>query len=207
MPDKRISAEPPIFRQLRFFLKRIGEQVFRESAISMYIRGTKIPHKMIRNVTPQDTAAITKIYNEYIAHTVISFETEPLSEAEMQQRIDRISTAFPYLVYEVDGEVSGYCYAHEWKERAAYRHTLETTVYLSPRHTGKGIGRALMQRLIAECRGRGCHALIACITANNEASKSLHAKLGFVQVSHFKSVGYKFGQWLDVVDYELLLTS
>ena len=63
-----------------------------------------------------------------------------------------------------------------------------------------------MQRLIAECRGRGCHALIACITANNEASKSLHAKLGFVQVSHFKGVGLKFGQWLDVVDYELLLT-
>ncbi len=161
---------------------------------------------MIRRVTPQDTAAITGIYNEYIAHTVISFETEPLSETEMQRRIGQISAAFPYFVYEIDDEVAGYCYAHEWKERAAYRHTLETTVYLSPRHTGKGIGLALMQRLIDECRNRGYHALIACITGNNEASKALHAKLGFTQVSHFKAVGYKLGQWLDVVDYELLLT-
>ena len=156
----------------------------------MYIRGTKIPHKMIRNVTPQDTAAITKIYNEYIAHTVISFETEPLSEAEMQQRIDRISTAFPYLVYEVDGEVAGYCYAHEWKERAAYRHTLETTVYLSPRHTGKGIGRALMQRLIAECRGRGCHALIACITAEFTKQRSMSFESLICSASSFQSVSY-----------------
>lgn len=160
---------------------------------------------MIRNVTLQDTGAIARIYNEYINHSVISFETEPLSEEDMRSRIAQISARYPYFVYESDGEIAGYCYAHEWKERAAYCHTLETTVYLSPRHTGKGIGSRLMQRLIDECRNRGYRALIACITEGNEPSKSLHTKLGFKQVSHFEKVGSKFGQWLDVVDYELLL--
>ena len=72
----------------------------------------------------------------------------------------------------------GYCYAHAWKEKAAYKYTLETTVYLSPRYKGKGIGRQLMERLIEECRAGGYHALIACITEGNEASCSLHEKAG-----------------------------
>lgn len=102
--------------------------------------------------------------------------------------------------------IAGYCYAHAWKERAAYRHTLETTVYLASEYQGKGIGKQLMQTLINECRHRGYHALIACITEGNEASNSLHQKLGFKQVSHFEKVGLKFDRWLDVFDYELILT-
>ena len=102
-------------------------------------------------------------------------------------------------------EVVGYCYAHAWKEKAAYKYTLETTVYLSPGYKGKGIGRQLMERLIEECRVGGYHALIACITEGNEASCSLHEKLGFRKVSHFEKVGLKFGRWLDVVDYELII--
>ena len=112
----------------------------------------------------------------------------------------------PYLVYETDCIVVGYCYAHAWKERAAYRYTAETTVYLSPAYTGRGIGTLLMQKLIEECRNKNYRALIACITDDNIASKSLHIGLGFKQVSHFKKVGLKFDRWLDVVDYELLLT-
>lgn len=95
------------------------------------------------------------------------------------ERITQISANFPYFVYEIDNEVVGYCYAHLWKERAAYRYTLETTVYLSTKHIGKGIGRLLMQRLIEKCRESGYHALIACITKGNETSYALHAKLGF----------------------------
>ena len=113
--------------------------------------------------------------------------------------------AFPYFVYEEDKEITGYCYAHTWKERSAYRYTLETTVYLSPGHTGKGIGMLLMQRLIEACRENGYRALIACITEGNEASNILHERLGFKQVSHFTKVGLKFDRWLDVADYELLL--
>ena len=142
---------------------------------------------MIRTVKFQDARAIANIYNEYIKNSVISFETEPLSLQEMQSRIVEISAHFPYYVYEQqDGEILGYCYAHLWKERDAYKHTL-------------------MQRLIGECCRQGYHALIACITEGNEASILMHSKLGFKQVSHFEKVGFKFGRWLGVVDYELLL--
>ena len=161
---------------------------------------------MIRTVKFQDARAIANIYDEYIKHSVISFETEPLSLQEMQSRIVEISAHYPYYVYEQqDGEILGYCYAHVWKERDAYKHTLETTVYLSPEHKGEGIGTSLMQRLIGECCRQGYHALIACITEGNEASILMHSKLGFKQVSHFEKVGFKFGRWLGVVDYELLL--
>ena len=160
---------------------------------------------MIREATPRDARAIVEIYNEYIERGVETFETEPLSEEEMRARVVAIAADYPYLVYEERGEVIGYCYAHAWKERAAYRYTLETTVYLAPRHRGRGIGRTLMERLIEACRARGYKALIACVTAENEASVALHARLGFRKVSHFERVGMKFGRWLDVVDYEMLL--
>ncbi|HJG88988.1 GNAT family N-acetyltransferase [Barnesiella viscericola] len=160
----------------------------------------------IREVTQHDAAAIAAIYNDYILHSTISFETEPLTVEAMRDRIAHIAADYPYFVAEEEGVVTGYCYAHPWKERAAYGHTLETTVYLSPQSQSRGLGKQLMQRLIGECRRRDYRALIACITGNNEISRAFHARLGFIQVSLFKEVGYKFGQWLDVVDYELLLT-
>ena len=122
---------------------------------------------MIRQVELQDAKAITNIYNEYVLHSVATFDTEPVQEEEMRARIAEISSRFPYFVYEEDKEITGYCYAHTWKERSAYRYTLETTVYLSPGHTGKGIGMLLMQRLIEACRENGYRALIACITEGN----------------------------------------
>lgn len=160
---------------------------------------------MIRRVKLQDAKAITTIYNEYVENSVATFDTEPLREEDMRSRIAEIAARFPYFVYEEDGWVVGYCYAHLWKERAAYKHTLETTVYLAPGYLGRGIGKLLMQRLIEECRREGYHALVACITEGNAVSDSLHLGLGFKQVSHFEKVGLKFGRWLDVVDYELLL--
>lgn len=151
---------------------------------------------MIRAVTLQDTSAITAIYNEYIAHSTSTFDIEPVSEEEMQKRISEISARYPYFVYETDGEIVGYCYAHPWKEREAYNRTLETTVYLSPAHTGKGLGRLLTQRLIDECRRRGIHVLIACITSENTASCAFHEALGFRKASSFEEVGMKFGRGL-----------
>ena len=119
---------------------------------------------MIREVRPEDTGSITAIYNEYVAHSVITFETEPVREEEMRSRITGIVSHFPYFVYETEGKIAGYCYAHAWKERAAYRYTAETTVYLSPAYTGRGIGTLLMQKLIEESRNKNYRALIACIS-------------------------------------------
>lgn len=160
---------------------------------------------MIRPVTLSDAERITEIYNHYIAETTISFETEPLTVAQMADRINDISAHWPYFVYEHNGNVLGYCYAHPWKERAAYSATPETTIYLDKDATRRGIGRLLMQHLIEACRTKGFHALIACITADNAPSIALHKDLGFSQVSLFKEVGRKFDRLLDVVDMELIL--
>lgn len=160
---------------------------------------------MIREVRPDDAAQIAGIYNRYILETTISFETQPLSAEDMRKRIEEISSYFPYLVAENNGKLIGYCYAHLWKERAAYCKTLETTIYLASEAKGKGLGTRLMDRLIDECRNRGYHVLIACITAENEESCRFHERLGFKKVSHFEQAGQKFGRWLDVADYELIL--
>ena len=160
---------------------------------------------MIRNAQPADALSIVSIYNYYIEQTTVSFETVPVSTEEMRDRIVSISEKYPYLVYEEGGKVVGYCYASSWKKREAYRHTVESTVYIDAAFQGKGIGRALMSRLIDELKARSFHTIIACITIPNPPSIKLHEKLGFEQVSVFKEVGYKFEQWLDVGDWELIV--
>ena len=161
---------------------------------------------VIRPVAAADARAIAVIYNHYVAATTVSFETGPVTAEEMARRVAEISVAYPYFVCEVGGEVAGWCCAHPWKERAAYAHTWETTVYLAPEACGRGAGAALMARLVEACRADGgCHALVACITGENAASIAFHTRLGFRRVSLFREVGRKMGRWLDVADYELLL--
>ena len=159
----------------------------------------------IREVRPDDAPAIAHIYNRYVLETTVSFEFEPLSVEEMRQRIEDIASTHPYFVYESDGNVCGYCCAHQWRERKGYRHTMETTLYVADGYHHKGIGSLLLARLIEACRAKGYRALIACITGENETSIAIHSKFGFKQVSLFRQVGRKFGRWLDVVDMELLL--
>ena len=159
----------------------------------------------MRKVERMDAAAITAIYNHYVLHSVATFDTDPVSESAMWEKVSQIAAKYPCWVEEEAGEVIGYCYAHPWKEKAAYQTTLETTIYLSPEYTGKSIGRRMMEHLIADCRERGFHALVACITADNVGSCHLHEQLGFRKASHFEQVGQKFHRWLDVVDYELML--
>lgn len=161
---------------------------------------------MIRKVRKEDAKQIAAIYNEYVLNGTQSFETEPLSDEDILDRMAAISSRFPYYVYEENSRIAGFCYAHLWKERAAYGKTLETTVYLSPEYKRRGIGTKLMEHLIEACRKQGYKALIACITGENEESQLMHEKLGFRQVSRFEKVGIKFGTELDVVDYELLLS-
>ena len=159
-----------------------------------------------RKIEEHDIPQITELYNWYIVNGVESFETEPLTVDEMRRRVEEISARFPYYVaVDEEGRVEGYCYAHPWKERAAYSNTLETTIYLDPHAKRRGTGTALMNLLVNDCRRLGFKALIACITGCNEASIAFHAKLGFERASLFRSVGYKHGRWLDVVDMELML--
>ncbi len=162
---------------------------------------------VMRDARQEDMSVLTRIYNKYVTETTVSFETEPLTVEEMDNRRHAIVRQhYPYFVVEQDGEVVGYACAHPWKERAAYCHTLETTVYVADSHRHQGIGPMLVERLIAECRQTDARALIACITAENEDSLHLHERMGFRRVSLFREVGRKFGRWLDVIDMELLLS-
>jgi len=162
---------------------------------------------MIRKVKPEDVQDIALIYNYYIEKSTITFETDPVSVEEMSERIAAISEKYPYLVYEdvESGKVAGYCYVSSWKKKAAYNKTVESTIYIDKAFQGKGIGRALMNKLINELKEKSFHAIIACITIPNPTSVKLHENLGFMQVSDFREVGYKFGKWLDVGDWELIL--
>ena len=128
--------------------------------------------KMIREIQASDFEAISEIYNEYILHSTATFEVEPVTAEEMERRMGEIPLRCPYFVWtDEDGRVQGYAYAHLWQERAAYARTWETTVYVRRGCAGRGIGSALMRRLIEECRRAGCHALVACITAENADSR------------------------------------
>ena len=160
---------------------------------------------MIRKAKPEDAHDIALIYNYYIENSTITFETNPVSHEEMACRIADISEKYPYFVYEESGKVVGYCYVSSWKKKAAYSKTVESTVYIDKNFQGKGIGRALMNKLINDLKEKSFHAVIACITTPNPISVKLHEDLGFRKVSEFHEVGYKFGKWLDVGDWELLL--
>ena len=135
---------------------------------------------MIRPIRIEDAAAVAAIYNHYIEHSTATFDTEPLSDRQMLSRLEAIVGRRPgYVSLSEAGEFQGYAYAHPWKEKAAYRYTLETTIYLAPRFVGQGIGRALLSHLVEGCRREGYRSLIACITQGNVASEVLHRKMGF----------------------------
>ncbi len=161
----------------------------------------------IRRIDPQqDAPAIAGIYSPFVLSTDITFEVVPHTVGEMARRLTAYTSVVPGFVMEDDdGTVAAYCYAHPWKSFPAYSTTLETTIYVAPSYARRGIGRALMERLIDCCRQAGAVSLIACITEGNRASTELHEALGFTRVSHFRSVGRKAGRLLDVVDYQLLL--
>ena len=161
----------------------------------------------IREATPTDGAGLASIYNPYIRDTVITFEEEEVSAADMAARVAEVRGAgFPWLVAEAsDGSLDGYAYATTWRTRASYRYSVEVTVYIRPRAHRRGVATALYRPLFARLQNLGFHALIAGISLPNEASVALHEKLGMRKVAHFPDVGWKLGRWVDVGYWQLLL--
>ena len=155
----------------------------------------------IRPVAPADAAAITRIYGHAVRHGTASFELDPPDEVEMTRRMRALLEGdFPYLVAEIEGEVAGYAYAGLYRTRPAYRFTLEDSIYLDPAIQGCGIGRALIECLLAESEVRGYRQMIAVIGDSAQAASiALHRAAGFHYVGNIQNVGYKFGRWLDSV--------
>lgn len=160
----------------------------------------------LRDTTPSDADAIALIYNHFITNTAISFEEEPVSATTVRQRIGEVQDAgLPWLVAILDGRVAGYAYATKWRVRAAYRFSVESSVYLSGDCAGKGVGTALYTQLIERLRQAGAHLAIGGIALPNAASVALHEKMGFEKVAHFSEVGRKFDRWIDVGYWQLTL--
>jgi phosphinothricin acetyltransferase len=153
----------------------------------------------LRAATAADAAGIAAIYNHYIEQTVVTFEEAPVSAAEIAGRIESVrSLSLPWLVAEEVGRIVGYAYATKWKDRSAYRFSAESTVYLAPGDTGRGLGSSLYAQLFPMLEARGVHAVMGGITLPNQASVALHEKFGMRKVAHFEAVGFKFDRWLDV---------
>lgn len=160
---------------------------------------------MIRRANLKDAPVLAEIYNWYIANSCCTFEEEQLADEEMQARIASAEEDRPWLVLEEDGVVLGYAYASLWKTRAAYNRSREVTVYLHQEATGNGRGRLLYQHLIDELRNKPIQCLIAGIALPNASSVALHENLGFTKVGEFSEVGYKFGEFVDVGYWQLIL--
>lgn len=156
---------------------------------------------LIRPAEAWDIPAITDIYAHHVLHGTGTFETEPPSLVQMQARFDHLkSKSLPYLVATVGGQVVGYAYAGPFRERAAYRYTVEDSVYLHPEFLGRRIGRMLLERLIADCRCGGFKQMLALIgDSENRRSIRLHEALGFAQAGVLRATGFKHQRWLDVV--------
>ena len=160
----------------------------------------------IRSVTPADAAAIAEIYNHYVNQTIITFEEKPVSLSEVNIRIqDVLSLALPWFIAALDNEIVGYAYASKWKERTAYRFSVEVTVYVRPDHLRHGIGFQLYNELLPALKAKGVHAAMGGIALPNKSSARLHEKFGFEKVAHFKEVGFKFDRWIDVGYWECIL--
>jgi phosphinothricin acetyltransferase len=155
----------------------------------------------IRPATPTDVAALQAIYAHHVLHGLASFELVPPAVDEMHSRFDGISSAgFPYLVAVEAGTVLGYAHASAYRTRPGYRFTVEDSVYIDPRHVGRGFGRRLLTRLIGECERRGHRQMLAVIGDwANTPSIELHRACGFNVTGKLQSVGFKFGRWVDSV--------
>jgi L-amino acid N-acyltransferase len=163
---------------------------------------------IIRAAARTDLSGILAIYNDAVLHTTASYDYEPSTleariawyESHMQQRL-------PIFVAEDGDSIVGWSALYPFHSRIGYRYTVENSVYVAADRRRQGIGRALVVPLIACARQLGMHALIAGIDAENIASLRLHAGLGFVQVAHYREIGYKFDRWLDLICMELLLNT
>jgi len=155
----------------------------------------------IRAANPADIPAITRIYDHAVRHGTASFEIAPPDEAEMARRYrSLLDGGYPYFLAELNGAVAGYAYAGPYRARPAYRWTVEDSIYIDPSAYRRGIGRALLDRLIAESTGRGFRQMIAVIGDSAQtASIELHRTAGFRLVGSIENVGFKFGRWIDSV--------
>jgi phosphinothricin acetyltransferase len=157
----------------------------------------------VRRATAADAAACVDIYRPYVLDTAITFETDVPTVQEMANRIVEALAMHEWLVLEADGNITGYAYAHQFNSRAAYRWSVETSVYLGQDGRRAGGGRMLYAELLRRLAERGFRRAFAGIAQPNEASNALHEVLGFAAAGYYRRVGWKLGAWHDVQWWQL----
>jgi len=155
----------------------------------------------VRPLAAHDLPAVQAIYGHHVLHGLASFEEEPPSLEEMHARWKKVrESGLPYLAAELDGAVVGYSYAGPYRPRAAYRYTVENSVYVRDGLAGRGVGQALLVELIARCEAGPWRQMLAVIgNRANQASIALHRRCGFRMIGVLEAVGRKHGQWVDTV--------
>ena len=167
---------------------------------------------IIRNATMQDAAKLLEIYGPYVKNTAISFEYEVPGVEEFQKRIEKTIQKYPYLIAEEEQQILGYAYAGAFYGRAAYDWSVETTIYLAPNATKKGVGRLLYETLEARLKELGIINLYACIAYPDVEDEYLdknsalfHEHMGYTKVGEFHKCGYKFGRWYSMIWMEKII--
>ena len=159
----------------------------------------------IRTVQPDDVVEITAIYNTYIVDSIITFETEKVTATDILQRIQKVTQLYDWLVLIENGMLVGYAYYTSFRERKAYEHTVESTIYLKSGSSGKGMGSDLYTALLERIKNRGFREVMGVIALPNPESTRFHEKLGFKNMGVLKNVGFKFDTYLDVAFYQKTL--
>jgi L-amino acid N-acyltransferase YncA len=162
------------------------------------------PQPVVRPAVPADAEAVAEIFAHYVVTSVATFEEVPPTVADWRRRLGELSRQqLPFLVaqgVQDAGTVCGYAYASPWRPKPAYRYTVEDTVYISPGHTGRGVGSALLAGLLAGCAEAGARQVIAVIAdTGSDASAALHRRFGFAEAGRLSEVGRKHGRWIDTV--------
>jgi phosphinothricin acetyltransferase len=156
----------------------------------------------LRDATLTDLPDVREIYNHYVLNSTVTFDESPMTLAALRKKFEKVqSKKMPFIVAENPaGQLLGYAYVYPWKEKAAYRFTVENSIYLGPASTGKGLGKALMAELIDRSTAAGLKEIIAVIADKGaDASIEMHRKFGFKEIGHMGRVGFKFDRWLGTV--------
>ena len=162
--------------------------------------------KIIRRAEGSDATAIRDIYAPFVSDSATSFETDPPDAAAMEKRIQELHERFPWLVFDFDGEILGYAYASPHRAaRKAYQWCVEVSIYIHDRMRKRGIGRALYSALFDLLRRQGYVNAYAGITLPNPGSSRLHESMGFAPIGVYPRIGFKFGNWHDVLWLHLRL--
>jgi len=160
----------------------------------------------IRGATEDDAGAIAAIYAHHVLNGTASYDLDPPPAEFHRDKIRRIAAAgWPFLVAEVDGEVVGYAYVTQFRDRAAYRFTAENSIYVHPDRMGRGVGKTLLKALLDRASAYGFRTIIAVIGGAEPASIAVHAALGFREAGRLTGVGWKNERWLDSVYMQIEL--